>query len=182
MTTSITDDHKSVSWLLRKFAIGKDFKCEKPKGSNDRTGISIDRATHEFGIIYYDVRSVATVQQFPDTDKPVYFEAKTARAACRQDNNEKITVLFQHLQLDLYFVSIGRTDTDDFVSSVKYAHEIVNALEGLAAAAQNKSYATHTIIAKGFEHYSFDMATGGCIECVVQAWMTAPTSSSHWPR
>lgn len=147
-----------------------------------RTEVFIDRATHKFGIIYYDSHSIAAVEQFPDTDEPVYFGAKTARAACKQVKCYKITVLFQHLQLDLKFDSSGSLDTNDHVTEAIHAHDFVSALEALAVAAQNKSFCIHTIIAQGFSHVNFDMASRGHTERTVQPWMTAPTGSSNWSR
>lgn len=183
MTLFAREDHETVSWSLKEFSIGKDFRWSKPEEEDDRTELFVDRATHEFGIVYYDSHSIAAVKQFPDTKEPVYFEAKTARAACKHDSCGKVTVLFQHVQLNLKFESSGASGCDDHVSATTHAHGFINALEVLAGAAQNKAFRIHTVIARGFDkNDDFDMVARGYTERVFESWMNQSTGPSHWPR
>lgn len=183
MTLFTREDHETVTWSLKEFSIGRNFKWAKPEEEDDRTELFVDRATHEFGIVYYDSHSIAAVEQFPDTEEPVYFEAKTARAACKHDNCGKVTVLFEHLQLNLKFESSGTSGAGDYVSAMTYAHDFVNALEVLAGAAHNKTFRTHTVIAKGFDkNDDFNMVARGYTERVVESWMSQPTATSHWSK
>jgi hypothetical protein len=54
MSLLAREDHETVSWSLKEFSIGKDFKWSKPEEEDDGTELFVDRATHEFGIVYYD--------------------------------------------------------------------------------------------------------------------------------
>jgi hypothetical protein len=178
------EDHETVSWSLKEFSICKDFKWSKPKEENERTELFVDRATYEFGIVCYDLHSIAAVQRFPDTEEAVCFEARSARAACKHDNCGKVTVLFEHdVQLNLKFESTGASGNNDYISETTYAHGFVNALEVLTGAAQNKTFRIHTVIAKGFDkNDDFDMVARGCTERVVESWMSQSTSSSPWSK
>jgi histone acetyltransferase HTATIP len=181
MTLFEREDHETVSWSLKEFSIGKDFKWSKSEEEDVRTELFVDRATHEFGIVYYNSQSIAAVEQFPDTEEPVYFEAKTARAACKHDICGKVTVLFEHVQLNLKFESTGALGSEDHVSATTHAHSFVNAVEVLAGAAQSKTFRIHTVIAKGFDkNDDFDMVARGYTERVVESWMSQSTGSSHW--
>ncbi|KAF3051363.1 hypothetical protein E8E11_010392 [Didymella keratinophila] len=184
MTLFAGEDHETVSWSLKEFSIGKDFKWSKPEEEeDDRTELFVDRATHEFGIVYYDSQSTAAVEQFPDTEEPVYFEAKTTRAACKHDSCGKVTVLFEHVQLNLKFESTGAPGSADHISATTHAHRFVNALEVLAGAAQNKTFRVHTVIAKGFDkNEDFDMVARGYTERIVESWMSQSTGPSHWSK
>ncbi|KAJ4383252.1 hypothetical protein N0V86_001297 [Didymella sp. IMI 355093] len=72
---------------------------------------------------------------------------------------------------------------DDYISATTYAHGFVSALEVLAGAAQNKTFRVHTVIAKGIDkNDDFDMVARGYTECVVEPWMSQPTSSSPWSK
>jgi len=127
--------------------------------------------------------SIAAVEQYPDTQGPVYFEAKTARAACKHDSCGKVTVLFEHVQLNLIFESTGALSSEDHISATTHAHSFVNALEVLAGAAQNRTFRIHTVIAKGFNKSDdFDMAARGYTERVIESWMSQSTGSSHWSK
>jgi hypothetical protein len=163
-TTGLGQRHQIISWPLSSFAIGKDFTSSNP------TELFIDRATFEFGIIYYDSCSIAAVDQYSDTDEPVYFEAKKARAACWQEQCSKVSILFQDLQIDLKFLI------------PRHAREFVDALENLAAMTQNKSFCKHAITTKGFSNSYFDMADKGYVERVNQLGMVVPATSSHWAK
>jgi histone acetyltransferase HTATIP len=170
MTLFEREDHETVSWSLKEFSIGKDFKWSKSEEEDVRTELFVDRATHEFGIVYYNSQSIAAVEQFPDTEEPVYFEAKTARAACKHDSCGKVTVLFEHVQLNLKFESTGALGSEDHVSATTHAHSFVNAVEVLAGAAQSKTFRIHTVIAKGFDkNDDFDMVARGYTERVVES-------------
>ncbi|KAJ4403810.1 SAS complex subunit [Didymella pomorum] len=177
MSLLAREDHETVSWSLKEFSIGKDFKWSKPEEEDDGTELSVDRATHEFGIVYYDSLNSS------HTQGPVYFEAKTARAACKHDSCGKVTVLFEHVQLNLIFESTGALSSEDHISATTHAHSFVNALEVLAGAAQNRTFRIHTVIAKGFNKSDdFDMAARGYTERVIESWMSQSTGSSHWSK
>ena len=72
---SIAEDSSSVFWLLQSFAIGKEQKTTGP------TNLFLDRTNAEFGFVKYTSPSIASVLRFPETNEPIYFQAKTARAA-----------------------------------------------------------------------------------------------------
>lgn len=183
MIYTAKESHETISWSLREFSIGRDFKWAKPEDEDDRTELFVDRATHEFGIVYYDSRSIAVVEKFPDTADPVFFEARNARAACKHDNCGKITVLFDHLQLNLKFESTDSPSMADYVSATKHAHDFLSALEVLASAVQNKTFRIHTVIAKGFDkNDDFDMVARGYAGRVFESWMSPATASSPWSR
>lgn len=121
------------------------------------------------------------MEQFPDTEEPVYSEAKSVRAARKHDNCSKVTVLFEHLQLNLKFESSGDSGAEDYVSAMSYAHDFVDALEVLASAAKNQAFRPHTVTAKGFDkNDDFDMVARGYTERVVGSWISHSTGSSHW--
>lgn len=183
MALFVREDHETVSWSLKEVSIGKEFKWSKAEEGDGRTELFIDRATYDFGIVCFDKHSIAAVKRFPDTGEPVYFEARTTRAACKHYNCGKVTILFEHLQLNLKFESTGASSSDDHISATTHAHEFVNALEVLTGAAQNKTFRIHTVIAKGFDkNDDFDMVTRGYTERFVETWMDQSTESSHWPK
>lgn len=95
--TSTVEEHQTVSWPLRSFAIDKDSQLAGP------ADLFLDRANGEFGFIRYTSLAVATVVQFPDTSEPVFFQVNGARAAAWRPKSRKISILFQYLQIDLEF-------------------------------------------------------------------------------
>ena len=165
MAALIPDDHEAVSWPLEEFAVGKDLTSTNP------TKIFIDRSTHEFGIVYYNSNSAAAVEQFPDTDEPVFFPAKNALLACWHSKCKKISVLFQHVQIDLGFRSAAE------------AREFLDTFEDAAATTQNISFCTYEHHSSNrFKEKCFDMVKEKIAGRIVQPWMDAHAPSSEWPR
>ncbi|KAH6643776.1 hypothetical protein C7974DRAFT_5230 [Boeremia exigua] len=164
MAASMTDDNESVSWPLEEVALGKGLSFLKA------TTIYVDRATHEFGIVYFASNAAAVMEQFPETNEPVYFTAKDALAACWHTKCKKISILFQHVQINLGFYSPAE------------ARGFLDAFEDATAATQNISFCT-------YEHHSgikfrekdFDMVKEKIAGRIVQPWMDAHAPSSEWP-
>ncbi|KZM26154.1 hypothetical protein ST47_g2671 [Ascochyta rabiei] len=164
MPASIIEGHESVSWPLESFTVGRDINSSNP------TRIFVDHATHEFGIVYYYANSVAAVEQFSDTGEPVYFQAKTALMACWHSRCKKISVLFQHLQVDLKFCSTQ--EARDFLDAFKDAATITQ---------NNVFYAYEHNSIKTFSSASFDMMKDERASRIAQHRMDAPAPSSEWP-
>ncbi|KAF9696533.1 hypothetical protein EKO04_005325 [Ascochyta lentis] len=163
MLISTKKDYDTVSWPLESFTVGKDFSSSNP------TRMFVDRATHEFGIIYHDSDSVAAVEQFSDTDEPVYFRAKTALAACWHSRCKKVSILFQHLQIDLKFCSIQQ------------AREFLDAFKDAATSTLNSIfYAYEHNNTRIFNSLTFDMSEEHCGR-IAQPWMDVSAPSSEWP-
>ncbi|KAI4941631.1 hypothetical protein J4E91_010662 [Alternaria rosae] len=93
------EDSKSVTWLLLSFSIHKEQKITGP------TTLFLDHANTEFGFIRSTSSNIASVFRFRETDEPIYFQAKTARAAAWRDKSKKLSILFQHLQSAFHDVS-----------------------------------------------------------------------------
>jgi hypothetical protein len=91
------EEHQSVAWPIASFAIDRENK------SGCSAHLLLDRANSEFGFVRYTSNAVAVVVQFPDTGEPIYFSVKDARAAAWREKCRKISILFQHLQVDLDF-------------------------------------------------------------------------------
>jgi len=113
------EEHQSVAWPIASFAIDRENK------SGCSAHLFLDRANSEFGFIRYTTNAVAVVVQFPDTGEPIYFSIKDAQVAAWRDKCRKISILFQHLQVDLDF---GSPDP---------ARHFLGVLEDLAMAAGN---------------------------------------------
>jgi len=124
---SIAEDSKPVLWLLQSFSIGKEQKTAGP------TFLFLDRANAEFGFVSSNSSSIATVLRFPETNEPIYFQAKTARAAAWRDKSKKVSILFQHLQVDLEFASTDR------------ARGFLDVLEDIATAAGNHFFYSYEV-------------------------------------
>jgi hypothetical protein len=124
---SPTEDAQSVIWLLQSFVIGKE---QKTIGA---TNLFLDRSNAEFGLIRYTAANIASVLRFPETNEPMYFQAKNARAAAWRDKSKKVSILFQHLQLDLEFASPDR------------ACAFLNVLEDIAMAAGNHFFYSYEV-------------------------------------
>jgi histone acetyltransferase HTATIP len=166
--TSTGEDHESVSWYLEEFVFGKDLTVK------DNTTIFVDRATHEFGFVFYPGASeVAFVAQFPDTEEPAFFSAKDALAACWHSKSRKVTLLLlQQTQVSLKFPTSSE------------ARAFLDAFEDAAATAHNISFTTyeHESLNK-FKAEGFDMVNENIAGRVVQPWMNAHSKpSSEWPR
>lgn len=165
MTIATTGDHEAIFWSLKEFALGKDLTSEIP------TIIFVDRATHEFGLVYYDTNAVAVVERFPDTEEPAFFPAKHALAACWHNKCNKISILLKQTQVDLTF----HTPTE--------ARDFLDTFEDAAASTQNISFCT-------YEHHSlnklkdrsFDMVDENIAGRVVQTWIDAHKTTSEWTR
>lgn len=166
--TSTGEDHESVSWYLEEFVFGKDLTVK------DNTTIFVDRATHEFGFVFYPGTSeVAVVAQFSDTEEPVFFSAKDALAACWHSKSRKVTILLlQQTQVGL-----------KFPTSLE-ARAFLDAFEDAAATAHNISFITYEHHSPSkFMEKSFDMVKEQIAGRVVQPWMNAHHKpSSEWPR
>jgi len=122
-----TEDSKSVLWMLRSFTIGKEQK------TTVHTTLFLDRANAEFGFVVYTSASIAFVLRFPETNEPMYFQAKTARAAAWRDKSKKIPILFQHLQVDLEFAAPDQ------------ARSFLDVLEDIATAAGNHFFYSYEV-------------------------------------
>ncbi|KAJ4331547.1 hypothetical protein N0V95_009863 [Ascochyta clinopodiicola] len=164
MLASTTEDHDTVSWPLESFTIGKDCNSSNP------TRVFVDRAAHEFGIIYYFANSVAAVEQYSDTGEPVYFQAKTALTACWHSKCKKVSVLFQHLQVDLQFCSTQ--EARDFLDAFKDSTKITQ---------NNAFHAYEHNSIKNFSGASFDMVKEEHAGRIIQPRIDAPAASSEWP-
>ena len=168
-TSTAANDHGTISWSLQKLAVGKDLRWDRTKDGDDRSEVFVDRATHEFGVVYYDLYSAAAVQQFPDTDEPVFFQASNALAACWHSKCKKVSLLCQHLQVDLGF------------HSIEEARDFLDTFEDATATTQNLSFCTyeHSSITK-FRDDSFDMVQDQLTGRVIQSWMDGRAASSEW--
>ena len=124
---SIAEDPGSVFWQLQSFSIGKEQKTTGP------TFLFLDRANAEFGFVRSSTFSIATVLRFPETNEPIYFQAKTARAAAWRDKIKKVSILFQRLQVDLEFASPDR------------ARSFLDVLEDIATAAGNHFFYSYEV-------------------------------------
>ncbi|KAH7363678.1 acyl-CoA N-acyltransferase [Pyrenochaeta sp. MPI-SDFR-AT-0127] len=162
---SAFEQHRTVSWPLRSFAVDKDSRSTSP------ADLFLDRVNGEFGFIRYNSRAVATIVQFPDTAEPIYFQAKGARAAAWRAKARKISVLFQHLQIDLEFIS------------PEQARSFLCLLEEFAMAAGNHFFYSHEVPTdRAFMRADFDMIKHGFTGRAGQPWMAVPVDSSEWPR
>lgn len=119
MATLITDDNDSVSWQLEEFAIGREL------ASTNSSKVFVDRATQEFGIVYFNSDSAAAVETFPDTGEPIFFSAKDTLAACWHSKCKEISILCQGVQIDFKFQSASE------------ARNFLDALEDATATTQN---------------------------------------------
>ncbi|KAI4639122.1 uncharacterized protein J4E78_011010 [Alternaria triticimaculans] len=159
------EDYKSLLWKLRSFSIGKEQK------NTDPTFLFMDRANAEFGFVDSTSFSIASVLRFPETDEPIYFQAKTARAAAWRDKSKKVSVLFQHLQVDIEFASPDR------------ARGFLDVLEDIATAAGNHFFYSYEVPQKvAFVKTDFDMEQQGFTSRAPRPWMAVPADSSEWPR
>ncbi|KAI4640864.1 uncharacterized protein J4E79_011794 [Alternaria viburni] len=159
------EDSKSVFWMLRSFTIGKEQK------TTGHTTLFLDRANAEFGFVAYTSASIAFVLRFPETNEPIYFQAKTARAAAWRDKSKKVSILFQHLQVDLEFASTDR------------ARGFLDVLEDIATAAGNHFFYSYEVPQKvAFVKPDFDMEQQGFTSRAPQPWIAVPADSSEWPR
>lgn len=165
MATSFTDENEPVSWPLQDYALGTGLVSTAP------TRVYVDRATHDFGIIYFDSAAAAAVEVYEDTGEPIYFSAKDAVAACWHSKCKKISLLFECLQFNLSFQSPAE------------ARDFLDAFEDATAATHNISFCTyeHHSMSK-FQVKSFDMLAEKVAGRVVQPWMDAHAPSSEWPR
>ncbi|KAI4701113.1 hypothetical protein J4E89_010809 [Alternaria sp. Ai002NY15] len=160
-----TEDSKSVLWSLQSFTIGKEQKITV------HTNLFLDRANAEFGFVVYASASIAFVLRFPETNEPIYFQAKTARAAAWRDKSKKVSILFQHLQVDLVFVAPDQ------------ARSFLDVLEDVATAAGNHFFYSYEVPQKvAFVKPDFDMEQQGFTSRAPQPWMAVPADSSEWLR
>ncbi|KAI4638951.1 hypothetical protein J4E93_009701 [Alternaria ventricosa] len=160
-----TEDSKSVLWSLQSFTIGKEQKITV------HTNLFLDRANAEFGFVVYASASIAFVLRFPETNEPIYFQAKTARAAAWRDKSKKVSILFQHLQVDLVFVAPDQ------------ARSFLDVLEDIATAAGNHFFYSYEVPQKvAFVKPDFDMEQQGFTSRAPQPWMAVPADSSEWLR
>ena len=121
------EDSKPVGWRLQSFNIGKEQK------TTGHTFLFLDRANAEVGFVSFNTHSIATVLRFPETTEPIYFQAKTARAAAWRDKIKKVSILFQRLQVDLEFASPDR------------ARSFLDVLEDIATAAGNHFFYSYEV-------------------------------------
>ena len=176
-------DSKSATWSLLSFAFGKEQKIDV------HTTLFLDRANAEYGFVVYTSASIAFVLRFPETNEPIYFQAKTARAAAWRDKSKKVSILFQHLQVDLEFVSPDR------------ARSFLDVLEDIATAAGNHFFYSYEVPQYAhcptfdivhetdisgrkvaFVKADFDMEQQGFTSRAPQPWMAVSADSSEWPR
>lgn len=86
----------------------------------------------EFGIVSHASLAIVSMAQYPDDD-PIYFQAKSARAAAWRTRCKKIALLFQHLQIDLEF------------TSAEDAHAFLHVIEDIAMAAGNHFFYSYEV-------------------------------------
>ncbi|KAJ8113355.1 hypothetical protein OPT61_g4493 [Boeremia exigua] len=165
MAALLQDDNDSVSWPLEEFAVGKDLT------SVNSTKLYVDRATHEFGVVYFDPNGAAALEQSPGTDEPIFFSAGNALAACWHSKSKKISILFPLVQIDLGFRSPSE------------ARDFLDAFEDSTATSQNLSFCTyeHHSSVK-FKETGFDMKREKISGRIVQPWMDAHIHASEWPN
>lgn len=121
------EDSKSVTWPLLSFSIHKEQKITGP------TTLFLDHANTEFGFIRSTSSNIASVFRFLETNEPIYFQAKTARAAAWRDKSKKVSILFEHLQVDLEF------------ASPDHARSFLDVLEDIVTAAENHLFYTYEV-------------------------------------
>ena len=132
-----TSDSASATWLLQSFATGKGAKITGP------ATLFLDRANAELGFIRYFTPNIASVAWGPEPDEPLYFQAKTARAAAWRDKSKKVSVLLWGVQLDLGFVSPDR------------ARSFLDVLEDIATAAGNHFFYSYEVPQYEFSHIRY---------------------------
>jgi len=165
MAALTTEDNQTVSWSLQEFAVGQDFNSTNP------TVLFVDRATQEFGIVFFNSESAAAFEMFPDTHEPVFFPAKDALAACWHGKSKKISILYPGTQVNLGFHSAGE------------ARNFLDVFEDATVTTQNVSFCTHEHHSiNKFRERSFSMLKEYIGGRVVQHWMDAHALSSEWPR
>lgn len=121
-----TEERHPVTWALQSFTINHEYKSTGP------SQLYLDRANGEFGITSHASLAITTLAQFPD-DEPIYFEGKGARAASWRSKCKKISLLFQHLQIDLDFTSVDQ------------AHGFLHVVEDIAMAAGNNFFYSYDV-------------------------------------
>jgi histone acetyltransferase HTATIP len=120
------EEHHPVAWALQSFTVNHDHKSTGP------SQLYLDRANGQFGVVYQSQLAVTTLAQFPD-DEPVYLEGKCARAAAWRPKCKKISLLFQHAQLDLEFASVDQ------------AHSFLHMVEDIVMAAGNRFFHSYDV-------------------------------------
>ena len=137
--------------------------------SADPLTLFVDRATHEFGAVYYNLNSAAIPQRLEGTEEPAFFSVKYALAACWHSKSRKVSILLEYAQVDLEF------------HTVEEAREFLNTFEDAAATTQNNSFCSyeHHSLRK-LEDNSFNMANESISGRSFRPWMDA--GSSEWTR
>jgi hypothetical protein len=120
------DEHLSIAWTLQSFIVDRAIK------STGQSRLYLDRANSEFGIVSHASLAIVSMAQYPDDD-PIYFQAKSARAAAWRTRCKKIALLFQHLQIDLEF------------TSAEDAHAFLHVIEDIAMAAGNHFFYSYEV-------------------------------------
>jgi hypothetical protein len=120
------DEHLSITWTLQSFIVDRAIK------STGQSRLYLDRANSEFGIVSHASPAIISMAQYPDDD-PIYFQAKSARAAAWRTRCKKIALLFQHLQIDLEF------------TSVEDAHAFLHVIEDIAMTAGNNFFYSYEV-------------------------------------
>jgi histone acetyltransferase HTATIP len=120
------EEHHPVAWALQSFTVNHEYKSTGP------SQLYLDRANGEFGIVSQALLAITTLAQYPDDD-PIYFEGKGARAASWRAKCKKVSLLFQHAQVDLEFASIEQ------------AHSFLHMVEDIAMAAGNKFFYSYDV-------------------------------------
>jgi histone acetyltransferase HTATIP len=121
-----SEEYDAITWELQSFTINHELK------STGLPELYLDRANGEFGIVSASSSAMTTLAQYPDGE-PVYFQGKTARAASWRAKCRKISLLFDHCQIDFEF------------THVEAAHSFLRVVENIAMAAGNHFFYSYEV-------------------------------------
>jgi hypothetical protein len=119
-------EYDAVTWDLQSFTINLELK------SFGLSRLYLDRANGEFGIVSASSSVMTTLAQYPDNE-PIYFQGKMARAVSWRAKCKKISLLFNHYQIDFEFFH------------VEAAHSFLHVVENITMAAGNHFFYSYEV-------------------------------------
>jgi hypothetical protein len=121
-----SDEYDTATWDLQSFTINLELR------SFGFSRLYLDCANGEFGIVSASASVMTTLAQYPDDD-PIHFRGKLARAASWRAKCKKISLLFDHLQIDFEFLH------------VEAAHGFLHVVGDIAIAAGNQFFYSYEV-------------------------------------
>ncbi|KAH8724399.1 histone acetyltransferase MYST2 [Phaeosphaeriaceae sp. PMI808] len=160
-----TGDHSPITWPLQSFSVKHDYRPTGP------WRLLLDRANGELGIVSaHQPLATMALAQFPD-DEPIYFEAKTGRAASWRPKCKKVSLLFEHMQIDLEFITVDE------------AHRFLHTVEDIAMVAGNHHFYSYEVpCGVPFVRADFDMVKHGYVDRLSHNWLGMNSKDTEWPR